>query len=829
MARIPFVALQGGTAPVSAQPLRPADAQVDPSAGVAAAGAARGLALGAEITDRFLQARNAVAVSDAITDSTDQLDTLRQDLEKDPDYAGREGKFARRLTELRNEKIAGLIDPRARDDFYMRFNRAARSMQSQVRTAAREEESQVFRVKLGENLDTLANKVVLAKSPQEAEAFKLEADNAIKDAVRTGQVGGLQGRTLQRAYLGKVDAALASEMIRTNPGGAIAALGDPERFKYLDASQRVNLRAQAQQRSESLSAQARVELRGDIADLTTAMAQGQTVDPAEVANTIKRAGGAKSTMGANLQRTWDFYQRVQVETTDKSIPQLTAAIAKYSTGERTTHDGYTAPKTADGATMTELSITVTNPQLNGGRPTNIPSLWQGREVSEGEAVRRALASGRTFQSFDTIEAATVSAAARSEALGSQVVKPPSAEDLHMARVLKAARDRKVAQRDADPAAYALQNYPTIAEDLVRADQVANSGDETAAQDAPALRRRAWQAMEATQLAEGVPAHKVSLLTAAQSDALKAQLLTSEGQKRVDLVQSLQGQYGDRWPRVYNQVSGGKPMPADIQVIASLPPGANVPAVMVAEASKISDKQAGEVLGTQKVADIDKAVRAQAPAMAGTMASAPNGAEFLATYQSAAEKVARLLVIRGEATDVAAKRAMDLVFYDHWEVVDQVRVPKQGGQAIVPPDAVRATQRQVIDALPKMELTVPAGVGTTEAARKDALVRNVRSFGYWMTTADDKGMVLMAGPGIPVLTADGKPVMLGWDSVLASSGNRQAEWNLRTRYAPEGDYVDLGSDPGPGAADPFRLGGTTLDNTRRSRRQAPSSPTEGLAP
>jgi hypothetical protein len=202
-----------------------------------------------------------------------------------------------------------------------------------------------------------------------------------------------------------------------------------------------------------------------------------------------------------------------------------------------------------------------------------------------------------------------------------------------------------------------------------------------------------------------------------------------------------------------------------------------------------------------------------------MAQAPNGPEFLATYQGAAEKVARLLLMRGETSvEAAAKRAMDLVFYDHWEVVDQVRVPKQGGQPIVPASAVRATQRLVIDALPKMDLAAPAGEkGVSEASRKDALIRNVRSFGYWMTTADDKGMVLMAGPGLPVLMADGKPVMLGFDSVLAAAGHQAAVeggiWRAAAGFDP-------GSDDAPPAAGgyPWLQQLFTRDAEMRDRRQ-----------
>ena len=47
-----------------------------------------------------------------------------------------------------------------------------------------------------------------------------------------------------------------------------------------------------------------------------------------------------------------------------------------------THDGLPAVKNDKGEDMSEYSITVTDPRLNGGKPTNIPSLWGGQIVSE---------------------------------------------------------------------------------------------------------------------------------------------------------------------------------------------------------------------------------------------------------------------------------------------------------------------------------------------------------------------------------------------------------------------------------------------------------------
>jgi hypothetical protein len=71
----------------------------------------------------------------------------------------------------------------------------------------------------------------------------------------------------------------------------------------------------------------------------------------------------------------------------------------------------------DGSISTERSITVTAPQLNGGLPTNIPSLWDGQQLSEEQSVQRALQSGQQFPSFNGIDEAVAAAQARSGMLG----------------------------------------------------------------------------------------------------------------------------------------------------------------------------------------------------------------------------------------------------------------------------------------------------------------------------------------------------------------------------------------------------------------------------
>ncbi len=71
----------------------------------------------------------------------------------------------------------------------------------------------------------------------------------------------------------------------------------------------------------------------------------------------------------------------------------------------------------DGTFSTERSITVQDPRLNNGQWTNVPSLWDGQQLSQDEAIQRAAASGQQFKGFPTLEAALQSARSRSQEMG----------------------------------------------------------------------------------------------------------------------------------------------------------------------------------------------------------------------------------------------------------------------------------------------------------------------------------------------------------------------------------------------------------------------------
>lgn len=110
-----------------------------------------------------------------------------------------------------------------------------------------------------------------------------------------------------------------------------------------------------------------------------------------------------------------------------------AGVGGASGQGQLTHDGLPARKNPDGSYSTEVTITVQDEKLNGGKPTNIPSLWGGKEVSREEAVDLAVNSGNNYVGFDSIREAEAAAKAKSAAGG--VAAPQNGPDYKDTRVL----------------------------------------------------------------------------------------------------------------------------------------------------------------------------------------------------------------------------------------------------------------------------------------------------------------------------------------------------------------------------------------------------------
>jgi hypothetical protein len=63
----------------------------------------------------------------------------------------------------------------------------------------------------------------------------------------------------------------------------------------------------------------------------------------------------------------------------------------------------------DGSTSTVKTISVDDGRLNGGKPTLIPTVWNGSIVSDSEAIEFAVSSGKAWPSFPSHDEATKAA------------------------------------------------------------------------------------------------------------------------------------------------------------------------------------------------------------------------------------------------------------------------------------------------------------------------------------------------------------------------------------------------------------------------------------
>ena len=72
----------------------------------------------------------------------------------------------------------------------------------------------------------------------------------------------------------------------------------------------------------------------------------------------------------------------------------------------------------DGGVATERGITVTDPRMNGGLPSNLPSIWGGLLYDPKDAVSVAMRQQNYFPSFPDINSAVQASIDNSRNLGS---------------------------------------------------------------------------------------------------------------------------------------------------------------------------------------------------------------------------------------------------------------------------------------------------------------------------------------------------------------------------------------------------------------------------
>ena len=145
----------------------------------------------------------------------------------------------------------------------------------------------------------------------------------------------------------------------------------------------------------------------------------------------------------------DFTGQQKISTaSDLPIEATTNYLKPYVKGDQqlTTKKGRPLFQDSDGNFVSEKTVTVTDPRVNDGKPTNIPTVYDGRILTEDQAIQVVAeskgidpVSGEQLKPFDTIEEAIQAAEERSKDLGQSIEtqidmplefsgKPPKVKD-----------------------------------------------------------------------------------------------------------------------------------------------------------------------------------------------------------------------------------------------------------------------------------------------------------------------------------------------------------------------------------------------------------------
>ena len=293
-------------------------------------------------------------------------------------------------------------------------------------------------------------------------------------------------------------------------------------------------------------------------------------------------------------------------------------------------------------------------------------------------------------------------------------------------------------------------------------------------------KRAYASMFADKIVAeqtrlGVDPGDVRVLPQWYIDSIQKQLATPDANGGAAQIQATIKQqsdlWGDHWPDVYRQIAKGA-APLVRVVGAGIKPEAAT-ALINNQSLKEADllKNEDDVAETQK--SLNKAVGGELKPFARSLSGSQAG-ETLNDYQTMGTRLATIYLSQspGDAKAASKKAVNDLLGYKY-EFADIYRIPND--------------QRLDVDAIKSGAIVARSRLGTEIplASKRDDigglseqyLAENtadaLRRNGVWLTSPDEKGLVLMQSNGMAARGPDGKPVIVNWQQLQTMGANYKA--------------------------------------------------------
>ena len=183
------------------------------------------------ITSSFATARKA---SRARAHYLKGLDDLQTKWTESPDFKNAPGEFASAETQLRQEALDMVSDPREREALGFDFERQSIAARGAVHGSARSNEASTAVANLDVADQSYFRRYGAAGSDAERQAIMGDRDKAIDGLANTGLLTPVQAQQRKLTFRATTEQGAVLELIRTDPTRAKSLLADPANFDAID-------------------------------------------------------------------------------------------------------------------------------------------------------------------------------------------------------------------------------------------------------------------------------------------------------------------------------------------------------------------------------------------------------------------------------------------------------------------------------------------------------------------------------------------------------------------------------------------------------------------